>query len=747
MAIRITGMYSGLDTEAIISELVSAQSVKKSKYVKDQTKLSWKMDAWKALNTKIYNFYTNTLDNMRFQASYKMKTAKVSNSNILSATAGSNAVNGLQNVKVTDLAKTGKITGRDLSLDNDGRNIRGTTKLSTLGVEDGASFDVTVGGKSTKITLSADMTINDVVSKLQSAGVNASFDDVNHRFFISAKNSGVKADFALTAGNESGLNALASLGVLTSEDLVSDEYKKWAGYKDNPEAYAAAKAAEVEKRAAAYKAANDALEAQNKTLQEQIDKIKEEAANNGDESYADIDGDDAEALYNELYGSEIPKKDPETGEDVLGDDGKPVMERTGGLKKDLDDAKAALADAEKERDEYIKNADADLTEVERLNQEVEAKRQAAADAQTAYNKKYSEYSYANAIKTREDQIQANKDQMAENQTYYKAEVDDEGNETGKVIGTEKLEEQVAAEFDAKVALADRIVNNKEFDNLDHFGTRIAGHNASIEVDGAVFTSTTNDFNINGLSITVYEEGEATITTGDDVDGVYDMIKNFLTEYNSLINEMSALYNADSSKGYNPLTAEEKDAMSDSEIEEWEKKIKDSLLRRDGTLGDLSEAIRTVLLQGATVNGKTMYLSDFGINTLGYFNAGDNEKGAYHIDGDPDDANTKNQDDKLRAMIASNPDTVLNFFSGLSKNLYEKLTDKMKSIEGTSSAFTVYNDKLMQKEYDNYKDKIAKEEEKLNNLMDKWYEKFSRMETAMAKLQSKSGGLAGMLGGQ
>ena len=739
MAIRITGMYSGLDTEAIISELVSAQSVKKSKYVKDQTKLSWKMDAWKALNTKIYNFYTNTLDNMRFQASYKMKTAKVSNSNILSATAGSNAVNGLQNVKVTDLAKTGKITGRDLSLDNDGRNIRGTTKLSTLGVEDGASFDVTVGGKSTKITLSADMTINDVVSKLQSAGVNASFDDVNHRFFISAKNSGVKADFALTAGNESGLNALASLGVLTSEDLVSDEYKKWAGYKDNPEAYAAAKAAEVEKRAAAYKAANDALEAQNKTLQEQIDKLKEEP------NYA---GDDvsAEDLYTILYGPETNKKDEE-GNDVTDADGNPVTERVGGLNKDLQDAKESLEELQKELDDYMAGENVDPDRVKTLEERVEKQRQAIADIQSEFNVKLGQYSITNAIEAREDKIQANKDQIAENQTYYKAEVDDEGNETGKVIGTEKLEEQVAAEFDAKVALADRIVNNKEFDNLDHFGTRIAGHNASIEVDGAVFTSTTNDFNINGLSITVYEEGEATITTGDDVDGVYDMVKNFLTEYNSLINEMSALYNADSSKGYNPLTAEEKDAMSDSEIEEWEKKIKDSLLRRDGTLGDLSEAIRTVMLQGATVNGKNMYLSDFGINTLGYFNAGDNEKGAYHIDGDPDDANTKNQDDKLRAMIASDPDTVLNFFSGLSKNLYEKLTDKMKSVEGTSSAFTVYNDKLMQKVYDNYKDKIAKEETKLNNLMDKWYEKFSRMETAMAKLQSKSGGLAGMLGGQ
>ena len=187
-------------------------------------------------------------------------------------------------------------------------------------------------------------------------------------------------------------------------------------------------------------------------------------------------------------------------------------------------------------------------------------------------------------------------------------------------------------------------------------------------------------------------------------------------------------------------------MSDSEIEEWEKKIKDSLLRRDSTLGDISDTLKNIMLQGATVNGKKMYLSDFGINTLGYFNAADNEKSAYHIDGDPDDASVKDQNDKLRAMIASNPDTVMNFFNGLSKNLYETLTEKMKSVQDTSSAFTIYNDKLMQKEYDNYKDKIAKEETKLNNLMDKWYEKFSRMETAMAKLQSKSGGLSSMLGG-
>ena len=40
MTIRITGMNSGLDTESIITELVSAQSAKKNSLVKAQTKLS-----------------------------------------------------------------------------------------------------------------------------------------------------------------------------------------------------------------------------------------------------------------------------------------------------------------------------------------------------------------------------------------------------------------------------------------------------------------------------------------------------------------------------------------------------------------------------------------------------------------------------------------------------------------------------------------------------------------------------------
>ena len=766
MAIRITGMYSGLDTEAIISELVSAQSFKKSKYVKDQTKLSWKMDAWKALNTKIYNFYTNTLDNMRFQASYLKKAAKVSNSNALSVVLGNNAVNGTQNVTVDTLATTGKLTGAELSATLEGKKVTSSTKLEDLGIKGDANFDVTVGGKKTTIKVNGDMKISDVVDKLKSAGLNASFDNDNHRFFISSKESGAAADFSITANNEQSLKALESLGLLSKlsdneDDPIRKEYEKWASYlnqdEESKKAYNDAVAAEVQRRAEAYKRANDALAAQNNALREEIDRQQEDDegryAYTKDKS-ADELNELANKLYDELYGEWADKLDDD-GKPMLDENDNPIQERQNGLdqklskaRADLEEAKKNLADREADEENPLNDA-----EREELNKKIADAQTAVDDAQSAFDEKRLEYTTVRSIADKEKQIADNTAEFNANKQYYDEIIgedkDEDGNEivTG-VQGTSDLQKIVEKEFTAKAETAQSILDGSAYSADKKYADRVEGTDAKIIVDGATFTSSSNNFTVNGMSITVYEKAEnVSITTSNDVDGIYDMIKNFFTEYNSLINEMSALYNADSAKGYDPLTSEEKADMADSEIEEWEKKIKDSLLRRDATLGDLTDAIKSVMLQGATVNGKKMYLSDFGINTLGYWGASDNERGAYHIDGDPDDANVKGEDDMLKRMIANDPDTVTNFFSGLMTNLYDKLSDKMTSIKDTRSMFTVYNDKAMQKEYNAYKDKIAKEEEKLNSLMDKWYEKFSRMETALAKLQGKSGGLANMLGGQ
>lgn len=644
MAIRITGMYSGLDTESIINDLVSAQSVKKSSLVKAQTKLSWKQDAWKALNTKIYNFYTNVVDDMRWQASYQKKTTSVSNSSAVTVIASKGAVNGVQDLQIQKLAKQGFLTGANLSELNGGKKFTAKSTLGELGVTGAGSFSVEINGKFTDIKVDENTKISDLVNKLGAAGVNASFDEKSQRFFVSSKASGEAANFHLVGNNTAGMDILSKLGMMTKEDLNSGAYNTWANYKDDAGNYSAdyytALSNEVQKRANAFKKENDELTKKNESLQKQIDKLNE------DKNNATLTADD------------IQKIDEKIAE----------------LTKSKDDNTAKIAD---------------------------------------------------------------------NEQYFSVDGD------GKVTGTTALETKVTADFEQKITDAKDVLSNLGSYAASAGATKTEGQDAVISLNGAEFTSDTNTFEINGLTLTVLKETEKnetiTLTTGEDTDGIYDMIKNFLTEYNKLIMEMDSLYNAESSKGYDPLTSEEKQAMADSEIEEWEKKIKDSLLRRDSTLGTVKDAMKSIMLKGATVNGKQMYLSDFGINTLGYFNAADNEKGVYHINGDKDDPHVKNEDDQLRAMIASDPDAVVSFFSQLANNVHDDLMNKMSATK-LSSAFTVYNDKEMKDDYDAYTSRIAKEEKRLNDLMDKWYSKFSKMETALAKLESKNNAVAGMFGG-
>ncbi len=771
MAIRITGMYSGLDTESIISELASAQSVKKNKLVKAQTKLSWKQDAWKALNTKIYSFYTNILDNMRFEGSYMRKSTKVSHPNAVSIVTSADAPNSVQTLKIGQLAKQGYLTGGKLApiKDKDGNDVKvsAMTKLKDMGFSGEGSFRVKVNGRSTDITLKEDMKISDVVNQLNAAGLSASFDAKNQRFYVNAKSSGATADFTITSNDAGGKDILGKLGLVAAYDTTSNEYKEyqlWASYKTDLTARGDAEAKEIARLIAAKKASTDSLLKANEEYQKRLDALFKDNDENSkyqidyDENDKDKVNAQADALYEELYGPETPKLDKD-GKPVLDDDGKPVMERVGGLKKTLDDAKDALKKAQEELAELKKNNTATEVDIELAEKAVTEASEKVTDAQKAFNEKNAHYSYVKGVANIQNAIEANKETIADNRSYY--EVDPTTGEPvldadKKLQATQKAKDEIAGYFDDKIAMAEQYLKDAaDYETLSDaekealgLATKIDGRDAVIDLNGVEYTSSKNTFEINGMTITVQQEisEEITLTTAEDTDEIFNMIKNFFTEYNKLINEMDGLYNADSSKGYEPLLSEEKQGLADSEIEEWEKKIKDSLLRRDSTLRNVTDAMKNALMQGATVNGKKMYLSDFGINTLGYFNAADNEKGAYHIDGDKDDPAVANNDDKLRAMIASDPATVQKFFAGLSKNLYDTLTDKMKAIKDTSSAFTVYNDKTMEKEYKDYTDRIKKEETKLNALIDNWYKKFSAMETAMAKLQSKNNAVSGMLGG-
>lgn len=676
MTIRITGMNSGLDTESIITELVSAQSAKKNSLVKAQTKLSWKMDAWKTLNSKIYSFYTGTVSDLRFSTAYAKKKTTVSNSSVASVIADANATDGVQTLKVNKLAKSGYLTGAELKKSNGSlASYTSSTKLKDiegmqLGGDGKISLTLKTGGKSTDISLSGDATIAELTKQLKNAGVNASFDETYQRFFISSTTTGKDADFSLTANDQNGFNALSALGINVLDTATKSEYTRFANMSD------ADKAAYIDAQVQAKtESANAAITAAEKTIT------------------------DNQKLFDEFFEKntdpELVKDDLQTSEQI-----KTYKEKLTAYRDGLKDApEGETEEAKAEREEKLKAAEATLKSVDTLA------------------------GYVSKIESAQQTKADNEVLVANNSASIRNEV------------TQDLEKRITM---AKTALTSSAYSGQ--------ATRIEGQDAEIELNNATFTSAANNFTINGMTITALTESSDTITltTANDYDGIYDTIKKFIKGYNELINEMDKLYNADSSKGYEPLTSDEKKEMSDSEIEDWEKKIKDSLLRRDSTLSDVSSVMEEVMGAGHTIGGKTYYLSSFGINTLGYFTAADNEKHAYHIDGDKDDSSTAGNTDILKTMITNEPKTVIDFFQQLNNSLYTKLTEKMGA-NSMRSIYKAYNDKQMKHEYDDYTSDIAEQEEKLTALQDKWYRKFSAMETALAKLSSKTSAIAGLLG--
>lgn len=321
-----------------------------------------------------------------------------------------------------------------------------------------------------------------------------------------------------------------------------------------------------------------------------------------------------------------------------------------------------------------------------------------------------------------------------------------------ITASDTLRTEVDQAWRAKIKTAHDIVEESKKPDMGNLkgsnAKKIDGEDAHIVLNGVDYYGESNTFEVNGLTITALQESsdEITLTTRRDTDGVYNIVKNFLKEYNSLINEMDKLYNAEAAKDYEPLTDEEKKELSDSDVEKWETKIKDSILRRDSNLSTISSAMKNIMLQGATVNGKQMYLANFGIETLGYFSAAENERNAYHINGDEDDSAVSSKDNELKAAIASDPDTVIAFFSQLSQNLYAELDRQSRSVEGIRSFGSFYDDKRMQEDYKDYAEKIKKQEARLTAMEDKWYKKFSAMETAMAKMQSNQSAVSSLLGG-
>lgn len=703
MPLRMTGMTSGLDTDSIVSALMEAQTTKKTKVENKKTKLEWTQNIWTGLNKKLYSFYTDSAGKMRFQSSYQTKKAASSDASILTATAQSSASSGSYTVKVNQLAAAQYVTSAKVSAkstDASGKvtesKVTSDTKLSALGfdTEGDTTIEITAGEKTINLNVDETTTVRDFVNALKDAGLNASFDEKQGRFFISAKESGADGKFTITSKTMTGEQVAAQNKLMDSVDYSNlssgdqDTVKKILSDLKNAQDTSAAADAE-------------------KSLQGISDRTAKEKA--------------TEYYKNKLTDDMLSQYKYETD----GTDGNGDAHKAGDI--DYSKVKQALQEAGLDNNVY---AESDRLIV--LKQKI---------IEPAVTENLASEEYTGKIDNAVTSGLGDAGIEKQSERYATISLAVNGYAQAMKDGTEQSKESAL-----KLLGMDDIDGSAVKESADGTGmVVIEAADSIVQVNGATLTSSNTTLDVNGLSLNLVSasDREVKVTVSNDSTAVYDAIKDFVEQYNSALSEMNKYYYADSARGYDPLTDDQKEAMSDEEVEKWETKIKDSLLRRDSTLSGILETFRTSLT-GITVkasDGKTYSLANLGITTGKDYK----EYGLLHIKGDEDDTDYADSENTLQSMINSDPDIVMEVMSGIASNLYNNINKKISTTTTMKSALSFYNDKEMTKQMTQYKKDIKSWETKLSDMEDRYYKQFSAMETALSKLQSQQNSLASYLG--
>lgn len=636
MAMRMTGLASGMDTESMVKELVSASSEKVNKIKQKKQDVEWKKEIWSGLNTKIYNFYKTQLSAFKAVSSYNAKKAVASDETKVSVSVGANASNGTHSVSVEQTASSAYLTGDNIKIKGKSYTTYNDAGLSTKFADmvDAQGADFGLVGQ--KITISAG---NDTIPALELELGGSGDNGVES---ISALNAKLKA----TSGYEN-LQASLKDGKLvftnSSEKTLDDGTKVGEIYTIESAALGMSGEVGYEKG-----------DADSNTMSADFTaKVKQD--------FTSTDISTSTKLAD--LGIKVGTTFSVNGKDFVVDDKSTINDFTTAVSKM---GVSASFDA----------------------------------AQGRF--------YVNASKT-------------------------------------------GAANDFNITSSD--AGALEALGLGSGSKKVDARDAIIYYNGVKYTGDSNTMTINGMTIIAKAKTDTAVNVevSADTDAAYNNVKKFVKAYNELIDEMNKYYN-EKDAGYDALTEDERSKLSDTQIEKWEEKAKQGLLRRDSTLQTLLTNMRSTLNKGVTVTladgtTQTMSLASIGIVTGDY-----SENGKLHIMGDPDDEEYASQENKLRAALEGNDNLVSQIIGGTTDNkgvgtqMYEYLRKSMARIEGTRSSQTFYNDKTLDSEIDDYDDEIDKWEEKLQNLEDKYYNQFSKMEAAMAKMQSQQSYLSSLFGG-
>ncbi|MEW4372675.1 flagellar filament capping protein FliD [Paenibacillus kandeliae] len=288
------------------------------------------------------------------------------------------------------------------------------------------------------------------------------------------------------------------------------------------------------------------------------------------------------------------------------------------------------------------------------------------------------------------------------------------------------------------------------------GLSATGKVAKVNVNGMDMEYASNNFTVNGVSVTLNSVsgtgGVTNINVKSDTSSILSTIKSFISDYNTLIDKVNSELGESVYRSYTPLTDTQRESMTDDQIKLWEEKAKSGSLRNDTTLSKMVSDLRmTSLASVTTSDGTTLNLQTLGITTGTY-----SEKGKLVIQ----------DEDKLKAAIEANPDRVAELFgktssdtsaSSTSSGVFTRMSKiantaltALYSAVGTSTTSTSTNTDFasnseLSRQITAMDDKISDFKEFMTRIENSYYTKFTAMESAVNKYNSMSSSLSSFSG--
>ncbi|WP_434798847.1 flagellar filament capping protein FliD [Terrisporobacter vanillatitrophus] len=236
----------------------------------------------------------------------------------------------------------------------------------------------------------------------------------------------------------------------------------------------------------------------------------------------------------------------------------------------------------------------------------------------------------------------------------------------------------------------------------------------------------NSFTIDNIEYNIYTTGTSNITSKEDYQTVVDNMNAFVEDYNKLMDKVYDLVTQKTNKDYPPLTEAQKEDMSEEEIEKWEEKAKQGLLRNDSEMRRFMDNMQTAIF------GDNMaLLNEMGLGSHENYN----KKGQISLD-----------QEKFIKALGNNAENVYETFAGSENSVFENMKTTMNNyIGGSSSIFAKkaglektasFTNNYYSEQLKNQADIIKRLQNKFSDKETALYKKFANLESSMNKLNNQ-----------